>query len=62
MLKQVIGQEANEAVDRFAESEEIKAIDLESILKVIDEEHCEPEPINMPWPPSAPDMKCVGIQ
>jgi DNA-binding transcriptional regulator YiaG len=61
MLKQVIGLEAMEAVDRFAESEEIKSIDLESILKVIDEAHSAPEPINMPWPPSAPDGTRVGV-
>ncbi|HWB84243.1 MAG TPA: hypothetical protein VG675_08895 [Bryobacteraceae bacterium] len=59
MLKQVIGQESNATVDGYAESEEIKSLDLESILKAIDEDHREPEPINMPWPPPKADG-CQG--
>jgi hypothetical protein len=62
MLKQAIGVEAEADVDQFAESAEIKSFDLESVLKIIDESGCEPQPINIPWPPSSTETGGIRIQ
>jgi hypothetical protein len=62
MLKQAIGVEAEADVDQFTESAEIKSFDSESALKIIDESGCEPQPINIPWPPSPAEAGGIRIQ
>lgn len=51
MLKQVMGKESDETVDGIAESDQLKSVDLEDILKSIDQHDCTPQSISMPWPP-----------
>lgn len=58
MLKQAMGQDNVDFIDRLVECEEIKSLDLESFLKAIDEQNSKPEEIDMPWPPLA-DVSCA---